>query len=359
MTERFDTQAGEDGEVRDAFLDLPPEDLADTLDRYTDFHKRFVYHPDESTHDLAALWAAHTHAMDAWRATPRLYVVAPEPGCGKTTQAELLKFASHNGLRVGTTSTAGLFNIATTNTVFLDETDNLFTTHPERRVLQAVINDGYAAGGFVLRKAGPIPVYGALAFAGIETGTMPEPTRQRCIPIQMRIGEPAEFFDPLDHGEYNTELQLRLSHQAYEYIKPSQVNRMTQIWSPLFSVAAAAGQDWPERAQRAFEAHQWRAEHNEQKAVLAATRDYFSQAHSDRVSSSRLAAFVTADDLLPAISPKSLAGRMKGYGVTPRKTNGTMTYYKSDLEPVWREWLPTLRSLEAMRQGELQRCNSV
>jgi len=333
--------AGELGEVPDPFLEVSAEPLAETLDRYVAFHKRFVHHPDDSTHDLAVLWAAHTHAMPTWRATPRVFIVAPEPGCGKTTQAEVIKFGARNGIRAGSASAAGLFAIITDFTVFLDETDNLFSDHPDRRVLQAIINDGYVKDGYVLRKTGPVPVYGALAFAGIENGRMPEPTRQRCIPIQMRVGEPAEAFDPLDYIGYHFELQTQLvvAARSWKYVRPDVVNRTNQVWAPLHSVAAAAGGDWPERARHAQEVHQWPTEANEQKAVLSAIRDYFAIHNVDRATSTMLATFINADDTLPAVTPKALAGRMKGYGVAPAKSNGSMTYWRKDLEPVWAEWL--------------------
>lgn len=330
----------EDGEVVDLFNSLPSEALADTLNRLAEFSARFVYHPDRSTHDLTTLWAAHTHSMQTWRATPRLFITAPEPGCGKTTQAEVLLFASRNGILAATTSTAGLFTIVNSRTVFLDETDNLFSAHPERKVLAAVLNNGYTPGGFVLRKDGPIPVYGALAFAGIEDGRMPEPTRERCIPVRMRVGKPAEAFDPFDHIAYGDEVQARLrdAAESWTYVKPHEVTRDNQIWAALHSVAAAAGEDWPERAATAQEVHQWPTTANEQKSVLAATRDYFSEVKAERVSSTVLAEFISADDRLPNVTPKGLAGRMRGYGVEPHKVSH-MYYYRADLAPVWAEWL--------------------
>lgn len=334
------TETREVGEDVDLIASLPPESLADTLNRLAEFNRRFLYHPDESTYDLTALWSAHTHSMQTWRATPRLYIVAPEPGCGKTTQAEVLSFASRNGILAGTTSTAGLFTIINSRTVFLDETDNLFSAHNERKVLTAVINAGYTPDGYVLRKDGPIPVYGPLAFAGIEDGRMPETTRQRCIPIRMRVGQPAEMFDPFDHIAYGDEVRARLAHasEGWSYIKPAQVNRNNQIWAALHSVAAAAGEDWPERAQAAQAVHQWPSEVNERKAVLAATWDYFDGVKAERVTSSVLAAHISADDRLPHVTPKALAARMKGYGIEPRKIS-SMYYYRADFGPAWSEWL--------------------
>lgn len=340
MTLQTLPDAREDGEAPDLLASLPTETLATTLDRLSTFYRRFIYHPDESTYDLMTLWAAHTHAMHLWRATPRLYIVAPEPGCGKSTQLEAVKFASRLGIRAATTSAAGLFSIVTTRTVFLDEVDNLFTSYSERGVLRAVINDGYTPDGFVLRKDGPLPCYGALAFAGIENGTMPEATRTRCIPIRMRLGEPPEWFDPFDHIAYADELAARFAHHAESWttVRLGSIKRTNQIWVPLHSVAAAAGEDWPQRAQRAQEAHQWPTEANAQKAVLGATRDWFAEHKDDRVSSAVLADYINADDTLPSVTPKSLASRMRGYGVVPRKISHTY-YFRDDLAPVWAEWL--------------------
>ncbi|MDN4162957.1 DUF3631 domain-containing protein [Nocardioides abyssi] len=331
----------ETADAPDLLSTLPHETLAETLDRLVEFQKRFVYHPHESTYDLTVLWAAHTHAMQTWRATPRLYIVAPERGCGKSTQADIIKFASHAGIRAGTSSTAGLFKICQLNTVFLDETDNLFSGHPERKVLTAVINDGYTPDGFVLRKSGAIPVYGALAFAGIENGTMPEATRQRCIPVQMRVGEPEEAFDPYDHIAYHDEVQARLAKhsESWTWVKPTTVNRTNQIWAPLHSIAAAAGGDWPKRAREAQKRHQWPDEaENLPNEILSATRDYFDEHKGDRVQSSVLADYLSAYDTLPNITPKALRPCMKAYGVEPRKISNWY-YFRSDLEPVWNEWL--------------------
>lgn len=338
-TETVESITVENEEI-DLLASLPKETLAMTLDRLSNFYRRFVYHPDESTYDLMALWAAHTHSMETWRATPRLFIVAPERGCGKTVQAELLDLASASPIMAATSSTAGLFAVASTNTVFLDETDNLFSSHSERKVLTSILNAGYTPGGVVLRKGGPIPVYGALAFAGIENGTMPEPTRTRCIPVQMRVGEPEDFYDPVDHLAYRDELAARFRAYAetWTYVKPQRINRNGQLWSPLMSVAVAAGGDWPSRAGRAQEVHQWHTEENEQKDVLRATREWFAEHKVDRVQSSVLADHISGYDTLPATSAKALRNRMKGYGVSPRKISNWY-YFKADLEPVWSEWL--------------------
>ena len=54
------------GEVGDLPATYKPEPLATTLDRVVAFNRRFVHHADDSTHDLIALWVAHTYGMPVW-----------------------------------------------------------------------------------------------------------------------------------------------------------------------------------------------------------------------------------------------------------------------------------------------------
>ncbi|MGI8645306.1 MAG: DUF3631 domain-containing protein [Nocardioides sp.] len=111
------------------------------------------------------------------------------------------------------------------------------------------------------------------------------------------------------------------------------------LWESLYAVADAAGADWPERIRRAHDEHQWEENVSESARVLKGVATYFAAHGGDRVSSTVLAAHLSADDLLPSMTPKSLATRMSGYRVRPRKSHGVMTYWLSDLTPVFAEWL--------------------
>src|SRR5688572_22242050 len=88
------------GEVGEDVLPViyPPEPVSMTVDKMVEFHKRFVYHRDESTHDVAVLWSMTTHMMDHWRWHGRLYITAPQPQCGKSTQADLIGFFAYKPL---------------------------------------------------------------------------------------------------------------------------------------------------------------------------------------------------------------------------------------------------------------------
>ena len=61
------------------------------------FASRFIVAP-ESVLDVIVLWAAHTHAIQAFTTTPRLALMSNEPGAGKTRVLNVLKLLSRNAL---------------------------------------------------------------------------------------------------------------------------------------------------------------------------------------------------------------------------------------------------------------------
>ena len=50
---------------------------------------KFVAYPSEAAQVAHCLWVAHTHLMEHWESTPRLALLSPEPGSGKTRAMEL------------------------------------------------------------------------------------------------------------------------------------------------------------------------------------------------------------------------------------------------------------------------------
>ena len=48
------------------------------------FIRRFVVLPHETDYFVVSLWIAHTYFTDAINTTPRLAIISPEYGCGKS-----------------------------------------------------------------------------------------------------------------------------------------------------------------------------------------------------------------------------------------------------------------------------------
>lgn len=342
-----DPPAGDLGEVLSPY---PPEPLSVTLDRIVEHNKRFVFHPHESTHHLVALWVAHTHAMSVWDWTPRLYITAPQPGCGKSMQAKVMEPLAFNGHRMAGTSAPGLFRLISAGkpTIFLDEAENQFSGNRNRDMdnVTMVVDGGYERGNFVNRSERNVSVahetYTAMAIIGIDNGKMPETIRDRCIPLRMRPGGSLpERYRAREHSEFVTEVQTRLAEAALDWrVVETPFNmRHADLWEPLWSVAHAAGGEWPARVKAAADHHTWDQKASVAARTLAAVRDYFREHDVDRVASSMLAAHVTSFDDLPTMSAKTLAKVMQGYRVYPTKSNGVMTYWRKSLQPVFAEWL--------------------
>ncbi|MEH3068854.1 MAG: DUF3631 domain-containing protein [Aeromicrobium erythreum] len=328
----------------------PAEPLATTLDRIVDFNRRFVHHKHDSTHDLVALWVAHSYAMPTWDSTPRLYITAPQEGVGKSNQAKVMEMLCPDSLLTASTSGPGLFRYisAGSPTLFIDEAENQFSPHGgrDKEIVTAIINAGHEPGGYVLRSesnsAVKHPVYAPACIVGADNGLVPSTTRSRCIPIRMTPGlNVPERFRKRRHEDFATEMGARLADAAMDWtlIESDLTMRQKQLWEPLFSVAHAAGPEWVQRVEKAVEDHQW----TDRASVPARTPEciygFFASFGRDRATASELAAFISADDECPATSAKALAQIMKGYEVTASKSNGRMTYFLRDLEPVFSTWL--------------------
>ena len=66
------------------------EHLADLLDELVEFLREYVV-MSLAQAIAVALWAAHTHELDAFETTPFLSVNSPEKRCGKTRLLDTLE----------------------------------------------------------------------------------------------------------------------------------------------------------------------------------------------------------------------------------------------------------------------------
>lgn len=350
MTTNSDIANGLDGEVGDLRSPYPPEPLAATLERIVEFNRRFVHHRHESTHDLIALWVAHSYGMPVWDFTGRLYVTAPQPGCGKSTQAEVMAHLCPESVQTASASGPGLFRMISggQTTLFVDEAENQFSPHGgrDREIVTSVVNAGYKRGAVVVRSEGNVsvkhPVYAPVVIVGIDNGLLPDTTRSRCIPIRMVPGPKVpEKFRPRRHREFTDEISARLSTDAMEWqlVETDLTMRQGDLWEAILSVATAAGSDWPKRAGVAFWHHQWSEETSESAAILQGVHEYFETTEEDRVNGAVLAGWLSNDDALPAISPKRLAMILRGYEIKSRKSNGCQKYFRDDFSEAFATWV--------------------
>lgn len=259
----------------DTYLGLTAERGDALLDDVKGYLGRFVAYPSEHCRVAHVLWIAHAHLMDAWDSTPRLAVLSPEPGSGKSRVLEVTEPLVPRPVEAVNVTPAYLFRkVGDTGgrpTILYDEIDTVFGPKAkDNEEIRGLLNAGHrkhsVAGRCVVRgkevHTEEIPAYCAVALAGL--GNLPDTILTRSVVIRMRRRSPGETVEPyrrrvnLPKAEA---LCLRLETWAAS-IEPSVtgvfpdmpasiVDRDADVWEALIAVADAAGGEWPDQAREA------------------------------------------------------------------------------------------------------------
>jgi hypothetical protein len=246
-------------------------DGAVLLDDVRHFVARFVAFPSPAALDAVTLWAAHAHLVAVGENTPRLALLSPEPGSGKTRTLEVLELLCPAPMFALSASTPATFRSLAKGqrTLLFDEVDAIFGRHGKddpAEDLRALLNAGHRKGATVPRCVGPahdvadFPVFAATALAGL--GDLPDTLMSRSVIIRMRKRLPIERIEQFRrrmHLPTGTELRDRLAAWCAEHAEevgeawpdmPDGVtDRPADCWEPLLAVADAAGGHWPEIAR--------------------------------------------------------------------------------------------------------------
>jgi hypothetical protein len=253
-----------------------PEGNADghaVLGEIHDFLAEFVAYPSVHAQVAHSLWIAHTHLMDIWESTPRLAVLSPEPGSGKTRVLEVTELLVPRPLAAVNATPAYLFRKVSdkegTPTILFDEIDTVFGPKAkENEEVRGMLNAGHRrgamAGRCVIRGkevlTEELPAYCAVALAGM--GNLPETILARSVVIRMRRRSPDERIKPFRRRIEEAEgKRLRESLATWTASVRTQLtgvwpempagiaDRDADVWEPLLAVADAAGGQWPTLAR--------------------------------------------------------------------------------------------------------------
>jgi hypothetical protein len=170
------------------------------LEAVVAFVRRFVV-LTEAQAELVALWAAHSHALDAADCTPYLNVFSAEKRSGKSRLLEVLDLLAARPWFTGRVTPAVLVHKVADKapTLLLDETDAVFKGDREyAETLRGVLNAGFRRGGVASLCVGQganityrdFPVFGPKAIAGL--GRLPDTVADRAIPVELRRRRPSE-----------------------------------------------------------------------------------------------------------------------------------------------------------------------
>ncbi len=359
-----------------------PVGAAELLDDVEAFLRRFIAFPSEHCLVAATLWAAHTHVVDAFESTPRLALLSPEPGSGKSRVLEVLELLVPRPLHAINATPAALFrkvsDKAGSPTILFDEVDTLFGPKAkDNEDVRGMLNAGHRRGATALRcvvkgkqiDVEEFPAFCAVALAGL--GDLPDTIMTRSVVIRMRRRSPGEHVEPFRHRihspeaepirnaleQWASEVRDGLQH-AWPKMPDGIVDRNADVWEALLAVADVAGGHWPDRARVAAVALVALAGDRPRTLGLQLLEDLrisFNYVDTHLLSSDRLLELLIGLDESPwgdlrgkALDARGLARMLKKYDVKPKVVRiGESTprgYDRGDLEDVWARYLPPLLS---------------
>jgi Protein of unknown function (DUF3631) len=322
-----------------------------------------------------ALWVLHAHLYERFLCTPRLALVSPVRGCGKTTLLALFEKLLSRPHRSDHISPAAIYHLIDRHhyQMLVDEADNLGLGL--NGVLRAVINSGHRRGGGTTRliKGQPrrFSTFAPMAIAAI--GNLPRPIVHRSIVIRMQRSDGVKELKRLDAAD-TVDLLNWLYLQVLGWARsnpavnpnpamPAKLrNRQADNWRPLVGIADAFGLHWGKAAREAAIALT-RGHHEEDPAVLLLhdIRDVFDLRGVDRLASSTLVQALNeiedglwsewrgmhGDQQARHLSQGELARMLTPFGIRPRtiwpahrrvSSRSRKGYLRSQFEATWRSY---------------------
>jgi Protein of unknown function (DUF3631) len=244
-----------------------------------------------------ALWILHSWIFDRFAVTPRLALLSPVRGCGKTTLLVLIEALVANPWRTDDISPAAIYRQLEhqPHTCFLvDEADNADLLRS--RTLRAVFNSGHRRGGGVGRFdrgwSRRFRTFAPLAIGAI--GTLPLPLMHRSIVIAMQRAPADAGLETLNEDAPElVAAREQIGLWAAASLKPDPEmpaelhNRLADNWRPLFAVADDLGHGEGARSA-ALELSANRPDEDPGIILLTDIRTAFTRLNTDRVTSADL-----------------------------------------------------------------------
>lgn len=241
---------------------------AELLDELRSAIGKYVVLPSEEALTAVTLWVAATHIQTVLQHAPRLAVVGPTKGCGKSRVLDVLHETVHQPIMTVNMSTAVLFRVIGKNprTILVDEADTIFSKAGENEELRGLLNAGHQRNRPAWRISGPehkptpYPTFAMAALASI--GDLPDTITDRAVVLRMQKRKPGEKVTPF-RSRYATPELNALRDKLAAWLGPLRgtaarmaptmpvEDRAADTWEPLVIIADLAGGHWPARARAA------------------------------------------------------------------------------------------------------------
>lgn len=246
------------------------------LNEVRGFLERFISYPFDCAASVHTLWIVHASLVTAFENTPRLAVLSPEPGSGKSRVMEITEALVPRPVLSVNASVAYIFrkisDEAGLPTLLMDEIDAVFSKGKAdgSEDLRGLLNSGYRKGASAGRAAvrgkeiitEEWPSFCAVAMAGL--GNLPDTLMTRSIVIPMKRRRQGQKVEPYRRRVNEAEasaLRERIAEfatavfddvsDAWPELPDGIEDRDADIWEPILAIADAAGGHWPVTAREA------------------------------------------------------------------------------------------------------------
>lgn len=363
-------------------------DTARILDQVDALLSRYVAFPSDEARWAVAAWVMHAWVVDAFDSTPRLALLSPEKGSGKTRTLEVVELVVPKPMHTVNISAAALFRMIEQGpvTLLLDEADTYlgFKVSKEHEDLRGLVNAGHRRGAVAFRcelgGKNPVvkefPAFAPVALAGI--GDLPDTILDRSVVVAMRRRSANEVVAPFRRRNADREVadlvdwlqwwateNLDVLTDAEPVMPPGITDRPADVWEPLVIIGDHASGVWSDRLRRAAVVlNQARQERDPSLGVqlLSDCRDLF--ADRDRFSTDELLERLVAIDERPwgdlrgkPLDARGLARRLRPFDVRPGDHRfGETTrkgYLRSDFHDAWSRYLPPVAHVAFGDGGEV------
>jgi hypothetical protein len=221
--------------------------------------------------EVVSHYVLHTHQFSERCqipfTTPYLFINSAQKGSGKTLLGiDILGALCRNYEAVNNLTPATLFRLTDMRaTIGIDEVDMLFAGNRGDNDLVSILNTGYRKGGYVPRADSKeedgvkrYATFSPKVLIGIDSGTMRDTTRDRCIPINMqkatteeratvqplRMYKVEEELEALGVAIYEWSLENTVGMRDYEPYEIEDLSpRQWEVCVPLIQVAAKTGRE--------------------------------------------------------------------------------------------------------------------
>lgn len=337
---------------------------------------RYVVLPSEEALTAVTLWVAASHIQPALQHAPRLAVVGPTKGCGKSRVLDVLHETVSRPMMTVNTSPAVVFRVIGEDppTLLVDEADTIFGPKAgDKEDLRGLLNAGHQRNRPAWRISGPehkataFPTFAMAALAGI--GDLPDTIMDRAVVLRMQKRKPGEHIAPF-RSRYSVPELNALRDRLTAWLAPLRStaeglvpqmpveDRAADTWEPLVIVADLAGGHWPSRARAACLAMTRNEVVQDEQTTLKTRllrdirRVFEQQGDKEALRSHDLLAALIQDAEAPwaeygtkGLNAYHLANLLRDFGISPanhRFENGRQAkaYARNQFLDAWARYCP-------------------